>query len=96
MSGKGKKAPGEGQEAPDRGAPEPAAGEAPSFSQAIEELEAILSRIEGEEIDIDDLARELKRASELLEIARVKVRKAETEVTQIVQSLEEGAEGQSQ
>jgi exodeoxyribonuclease VII small subunit len=69
-----------------------AAGEVPSFSQAIAELEAILRRIEGEEIDIDDLARELSRASALLELARSKVRKAETEVTQIVQGLEEEAE----
>ena len=75
-----------------KGAAEPAAAELPSFSQAIAELEAILRRIEGEEIDIDDLARELKRASELLEIARSKVRKAETEVTQIVQSLEDEAD----
>jgi len=65
------------------------ATEAPSFRAAIDELEGILARIEGEEIDIDRLAEELRRAAQLLEICRGKIRKAEVEVTQIVQSLEE-------
>lgn len=61
----------------------------PTFTEALEELEQILRRIEGEETDIDALAGELKRATELLELARGKLRKAEVEVTQIVQSLDE-------
>jgi len=59
------------------------------FGEAIEELESILNRVEAEEIDIDDLAEELKKAAELLEVCRGKIRKAELEVTQIVQALEE-------
>ena len=62
------------------------------FGDAIDELEGILKRVEGEEIDIDELANELKNASELLEVCRGKIRKAELEVTQIVQSLEEANE----
>lgn len=62
------------------------------FGDAVEELEAILRRVEAEEIDIDDLAQELKKAAQLLEICRSKIRKAELEVTQIVQALEEDAE----
>ena len=65
-------------------------GEALSFREAMEELEGILERIEGEEIDIDRLAEELRRAAQLLDLCRGKIRKAEVEVTQIVQSLEEG------
>ncbi len=72
--------------------PAPEAVETPSFRLAMEELEAILERIEGEEIDVDELAAELRRATELLELCRGKIRKAEVEVTQIVQSLE-GEEG---
>lgn len=60
-----------------------------SFSEALTELEAILQRIESEETDIDRLADELKRAAELLEICRGKIRRAEAEVTQIVQKLDE-------
>lgn len=59
-----------------------------SFREAMDELEGILARIEGEEIDIDRLAEELRRAAQLLELCRGKIRKAEVEVTQIVQSLE--------
>lgn len=67
--------------------------ETAKFGEAMEELEAILRRIEGEEIDIDSLAEELKRATELLELCRGKIKKAEVEVTQIVQNLEEEDEG---
>jgi exodeoxyribonuclease VII small subunit len=59
-----------------------------TFSEALAELEEILRRIESEETDIDRLADELKRAAELLEICRGKIRRAEAEVTQIVQKLD--------
>jgi exodeoxyribonuclease VII small subunit len=69
------------------------AGAAPSFREAMDELEGILGRIEGEDVDIDRLAEELRRAAFLLELCRGKIRKAEVEVTQIVQSLEEPDRG---
>ena len=59
------------------------------FGEAIEELESILNQVEAEEIDIDELADQLKMAAELLELCRSKIRRAEVEVTQIVQALEE-------
>ena len=59
-----------------------------SFSASLRELEAILARIEGEEVDLDRLAAELERAAGLLEVCRGKIRKAELEVSQIVQRLE--------
>ena len=59
------------------------------FGKAIEELEGILSQVEAEEIDIDELADRLKVAAELLELCRSKIRRAEVEVTQIVQALDE-------
>jgi len=59
------------------------------FGEAIEELERILKQVEAEEIDIDELADQLKVAAELLELCRSKIRRAEVEVTQIVQALEE-------
>ena len=67
-----------------------AAADGPGFTAAMAELEAILSRIEAEEIDVDALAAELRRAAELLEVCRGKIRRAEAEVTQIVQQLAEG------
>jgi exodeoxyribonuclease VII small subunit len=64
-------------------------GEDLKFGAALEELEAILRRVESEEIDIDSLAEELRRAAQLLEVCRGKIQRAEVEVTQIVQRLEE-------
>ena len=57
------------------------------FSEAVQELEKILRRIESEEIDLDRLAAELKRATALLEVCRGKVRRAEIEVRQIVDAI---------
>jgi exodeoxyribonuclease VII small subunit len=71
---------------------EPKESAEPSFREAMDELEGILERIEGEEIDIDRLAEELRRAAQLLDLCRGKIRKAEVEVTQIVQSLEQAAD----
>jgi len=68
----------------------------PSFRAAMDELEGILERIEGEEIDIDALAEELRRAAQLLDLCRGKIRKAEVEVTQIVQSLEQAADDEGE
>jgi exodeoxyribonuclease VII small subunit len=58
------------------------------FGDAMAELEAILRRIEGEETDVDALAGELRRAAQLLEVCRGKIRRAEVEVTQIVQQIQ--------
>lgn len=61
---------------------------APSFGSALAELEAILHRIEGEEVDLDQLAAELQRAAVLLEVCRGKVRKAEVEVGEILARMQ--------
>jgi exodeoxyribonuclease VII small subunit len=58
------------------------------FGEAMEELESILERIDKDEVDIDQLATELKRAAELLEICRQRIRAADVEVSAIVQQLE--------
>lgn len=62
--------------------------ESMTFTAAIAELEQILGRVESEQADIDLLAVELQRATELLELCRGKIRRAEVEVSQIVQKLD--------
>ncbi len=69
-----------------------ARAEEPSFSVAMTELESILERIDNDGIDIDQLATELRRATELLELCRGKIRKADIEVSQIVKQLEAAPE----
>ena len=63
--------------------------ETTSFGSALEELEAILQRIDSDETDIDQLGDELRRATTLLELCRAKIRKAELEVSQIVEQLDD-------
>lgn len=62
------------------------------FGDAMAELEAILRRVEGEEVDIDRLAEELRRAAVLLELCRSKIRRAEVEIAQVVHQLGDGEE----
>lgn len=57
------------------------------FGDAMDQLEAILARVESEETDIDGLATELRKAAQLLEVCREKVRRAELEITQVVEKL---------
>jgi exodeoxyribonuclease VII small subunit len=59
-----------------------------SFGDAVEEVEGILARLEAEEIDIDDLSREVKRAVELIKICREKLAKTDSEVRELVADLE--------
>lgn len=70
------------------GAGEGAGATEPGFTAAMRELEAILARIEGDELDIDRLAEELRRATVLLEICRGKIRRADLEVSEIVQQID--------
>ncbi len=65
-----------------------AALEGIGFAEAMSRLEAILRRIESEETDIDRLAEELKHAAVLLELCRTKIKRAEVEVTQILERLD--------
>jgi exodeoxyribonuclease VII small subunit len=62
-----------------------------SFNDALAELEQILGRLERDDVDLDRLAAELGRAAELLEVCRGKIRKAELEVSHIVEKLGEDA-----
>jgi exodeoxyribonuclease VII small subunit len=62
-----------------------------SFNDALAELEQILGRLERDDVDLDRLAAELGRAAELLDVCRTKIRKAELEVSHIVEKLGEDA-----
>ncbi len=67
------------------------AAEEPTFGAAVEEVEAILARLEREEVDIDDLGREVRRAVELIGLCRRKLSATELEVRNYVDSLQEEA-----
>lgn len=60
-----------------------------SYNQAIREVESILAKIENQELDVDELAGQLKRVSELIKICRNKLFTAEKEVEKILKDLDE-------
>ena len=58
------------------------------YSKAIKELDEILQRIQGEEVDVDDLAKEVKRAVELIKVCKGKIKKTEMEIKKVVEGFE--------
>ncbi|MCP4801031.1 MAG: exodeoxyribonuclease VII small subunit [bacterium] len=59
------------------------------FSEAVLEVEDIITKLENDEIDIDDLSVEVKKAVKLIEQCREKLEKPETEVRDFVTSLQQ-------
>jgi exodeoxyribonuclease VII small subunit len=62
-----------------------------SFGEAVHEVEQILAGLEQDEIDIDRLSEEVRRAVELIQICREKLEKTDTEVRELVAGLQQSA-----
>jgi exodeoxyribonuclease VII small subunit len=58
------------------------------YGKAIKRLEEIITRIENEEIDIDELSESVKEAISLIQVCKGKIEKAELEVKKVVDGLE--------
>lgn len=56
----------------------------PGYAEAIREIEEILERFSNEELDVDTLAAEVKRATELIKVCKERLRKAEEDVAEIL------------
>lgn len=56
------------------------------YEEAVKELETIVRRIEANELDIDTLSTELKRAQELLRLCKDKLTKADEEVKKVLKN----------
>jgi len=57
------------------------------YTKAIEELEEIVSSIENEEVNIDELSVKVKRAAELIKICKNKLHNTEEEVNNILKDI---------
>ena len=55
-----------------------------TYKAAITEIEEIMTKIEDGELDVDELASNVKRVSELLKICKEKLYKTEEEVSKIL------------
>lgn len=59
-----------------------------TYRQAVKEIEDILSRIENQDLDVDELAEQLKRVNELIRFCKKKLHTAEKEVEKILKEME--------
>lgn len=57
------------------------------YEEAIGQLEKIVRQMENNELDVDQLSEQLKRAQQLIQFCRAKLTKTDEEIRQI---LEEG------
>jgi exodeoxyribonuclease VII small subunit len=58
------------------------------YAEAVDELEAILSELDGDDVDVDVLAARVRRAADLVQLCRRRLDAARVEVTRIVADLE--------
>ena len=70
----------------------PDAGGDIGYADALDELEAILDELDGDEVDVDVLGARVRRAAELLRLCRARISGARFEVEQVVSELEAEAE----
>ncbi len=58
------------------------------YTDAIVELEEIVSSIENEDVNVDELSVKVKRAAELINICKSKLHNTEEEVNSILKNLD--------
>lgn len=58
------------------------------YSQAMKKLTEIISQIENEDIDVDELSKKVKEAVSLIKVCKEKIEKAELDVKSIVEAFE--------
>ena len=59
-----------------------------SHAEAIGEVEQILARFNDEQMDIDEMGKQVKRAAELIRLCKERLHKVENEVADILKEEE--------
>jgi exodeoxyribonuclease VII small subunit len=57
------------------------------YGEARDKLEEILKAIDGNEVDVDDLADKVREAAELIQVCRRKLQKTRVEVEKVVSEM---------
>jgi exodeoxyribonuclease VII small subunit len=63
-----------------------------TYEQALARIEEITGRIEAGELDVDELAKHVKEASDLLKFCKGKLFETEQEIEKILKEMEEEKE----
>ena len=56
----------------------------PKYEEAFAELQAITHKMENDELDIDQMSEQLKRAKELIKLCKDKLTKTDEEIKKIL------------
>ena len=59
-----------------------------SYREAINEIEEILSCIENDELDVDELAEKVQKVTQLLKFCKDKLYKTQEEVEKVLKEME--------
>ena len=60
-----------------------------SYKKAMEEVEAIVEKLEENRLEIDELSAQVKRVSELLAFCKAKLHETEEEVEKVLKEMDE-------
>lgn len=60
-----------------------------NYSESIKELEEIVKSVENESLDLDELSKKVKRATELIKICKKKLFQTDAEIEKILESIKE-------
>ena len=60
-----------------------------NYASAIRELEELLQQLETDEVDVDNLAVKVKRASHLIKICRKKLYETESDIKDILSEFDD-------
>ena len=58
----------------------------PNYEEAVSQLEEIVKKMEGGELDIDMMSTELKNAQQLIKLCKDKLTKTDEEIKKILES----------
>ncbi len=60
-----------------------------TYNEAMQEIEQVIAEIENDELDVDVLAKKVKRVATLIDICKDKLYKTEQEVENILKGLQD-------
>ncbi len=60
-----------------------------TYNEAMQEIEQVIAEIENDELDVDILAKKVKRVATLIDICKDKLYKTEQEVEDILKGLQD-------
>ncbi|MDD1437653.1 exodeoxyribonuclease VII small subunit [Dolichospermum sp. ST_sed10] len=60
-----------------------------TYNDALAEIELIITKIENQELDIDELSSNVKHVAELLNFCKMKLKNTEEEVQKILKDFDE-------